>query len=86
MAEASNNLGIGIVNLIHAFDPEIIVVGGGMAQNFDMLLPGITQEIERHEMSARARRLPVVRSELGDDAPLIGAAAMAFEAAPGPGD
>ena len=46
-AEASRNLGIGIVGLIHAFDPDLIVLGGGLTQQFDLLLRGVTKEVKR---------------------------------------
>lgn len=79
MDEAATNLGIGIVSLMHVFDPEAIVVGGGMTQNLDMLLPGITREIRRHAMAHLRERNPIVLSELGDDVSLLGAAALSFE-------
>ena len=80
MQEAATNLGIGIVSLLHIFDPEIIVIGGGMSQNFQLLLPGITEQIDRRAMAQYKGRMPVVKSELGDDVSLLGAAALAFDA------
>ena len=80
MAEVAANLGVGIVSLLHAFDPEVIVIGGGMSQSLDLLLPGVAREIERHAMIHQRGRMPVVKSELGDDVGLLGAAALAFDA------
>ena len=79
MEEVGTNLGIGIVSLLHAFDPEVIVIGGGMSASLDLFLPGITGEIERHAMVQQGGRVPVVKSELGDDVSLLGAAALAFD-------
>ena len=79
MDEIATNLGIGIVSLLHVFDPEIIVIGGGLSQNLDALLPGISQEIKRHAMAHLRDRMPVVKSELGDDVSILGAAALAFD-------
>ena len=78
--EVSTNLGVGIVSLLHAFDPEAIVVGGGMSENLNLLLPGVDREIELHAMAHQRRGIPIVKSELGDDVGLIGAAVLAFEA------
>ena len=80
MAEVGRNLGVGIVSLLHAFDPEVIVLGGGLSGSLDLLMPQIAQEVETHAMAHQRSRVPVVRSELGDDVSLMGAAALAFEA------
>ena len=80
MDEVSTNLGVGIVSLVHILDPDVIVIGGGMSQNLDMLLPGIERENERHALPHQRGRAPVVKAELGDDGGLLGAAAAAFAA------
>ena len=79
MREVGSNVGVGIVSLLHAFDPQIIVIGGGMSASLQLLLPGITQEIEHRAMVHQRDRVPVVRSELGNDVSLLGAAALAFQ-------
>jgi glucokinase len=69
-------LGIGLAGLANIFEPEVIVVGGGVIAAGDLLL-----EPARRELAARALRpmngTPVVAAELGEDAGMIGAAAMA---------
>lgn len=37
----------GIVNLIHAYDPEVVVIGGGVMNNPDKVLPYITERVHR---------------------------------------
>ena len=78
MAGAATNLGIGIVSLMHAFDPQVIVIGGGMSEAMDLLLPGIDTEVDDHVIMGKENRVGVVKSELGDDVGLLGAAAAAF--------
>lgn len=78
MDEVGTNLGIGIVSLMHIFDPELIVIGGGMSRDLDMLMPRINQEIQLHAMAHLKDRRPVVKSDLGDDVSLLGAAALVF--------
>ena len=80
MEDAATSLGIGIVSLMHAFDPEVIVIGGGMSRSLQLLLPGITREVDRHVMAHQRGRVAVVASELADDVGVLGAAALAFEA------
>jgi glucokinase len=71
-----SRLGIGLAGLANIFEPEVIVIGGGALAAGDLLL-----NPARRELSARALRpmneTPVVAAELGEDAGMIGAAAMA---------
>jgi glucokinase len=69
-------LGVALASLANIFEPEVIVIGGGVIAAGDLLL-----EPARAELRARAltpmNRTPVVPAELGQDAGMIGAAAMA---------
>jgi glucokinase len=69
-------LGIGLAGLANIFEPEVIVIGGGAIAAGDLLL-----DPARRELAARALRpmngTPVVAAKLGEDAGMIGAAAMA---------
>jgi len=83
MAEVAVNLGKGIVSLIHAFDTEVFVIGGGLSQNLDAMLPAITLEINQHAMRHHRGRAVLVRSQIGDDVGMVGAATAVFDAAAG---
>ena len=76
--DAATNLGIGMANLILAFDPGVIVIGGGMSQSLDLMMPGITREVDWHATRYLGSRTPVIKSELADDVSLLGAAALAI--------
>jgi len=69
-------LGVALASFANVFDPQVIVVGGGVMAAGDLLL-----EPARAELAARAlppmNRTTVVAAELGADAGMIGAAAMA---------
>jgi glucokinase len=69
-------LGVALASFANIFEPEVIVIGGGVIAAGDLLL-----EPARRELQARAlppmNRTPVVPAELGEDAGMIGAAAMA---------
>lgn len=83
MRDMGRNLGIGIVSLMHIFDPDLIVMGGGVSQSLDLLLPEIGAQIRGRGMAHARGRMPVARSELGDDVSLLGAAAFVFAEAGG---
>jgi glucokinase len=69
-------LGVALASFANIFEPEVIVIGGGVMAAGDLLL-----DPARRELQARALRpmngTPVVPAELGQDAGMIGAAAMA---------
>ena len=70
-------LGVALASLANIFDPDVIVIGGGAMRAGDLVL-----EPARGQLAARAlapmNRTPVVPAELGPDAGMIGAAAMAM--------
>jgi glucokinase len=78
VAEEARYLGQGFIAVIHAFSPELLIMGGGVAQAFDLLEGGIHAVI-RTEAVAPFRDIRVVVAELGDNAGLVGAAALAIE-------
>jgi glucokinase len=71
-----NRLGAALTSFANIFEPEVIVIGGGVMAAGDLLL-----EPARRELQARAlppmNRTPVVAAQLGPEAGMIGAAAMA---------
>jgi glucokinase len=77
IAGAGHHLGAAMVSLANIFDPDVIVVGGGVSVVGDLLL-----EPAREELRTRAlppmNETPVKLAELGPDAGMIGAAAMAL--------
>ncbi|GLS39474.1 glucokinase [Mesorhizobium tianshanense] len=76
-------LGIGFTNLLHLYSPDLIVMGGGLANGFDLLAPRIRSTVEQRAMPAY-RDVPIVPAELGDRAGLIGAASLIlWEGEPG---
>ncbi|WP_292417744.1 ROK family protein [Mesorhizobium sp.] len=68
-------LGIGFTNLLHLYSPDLIVMGGGLANGFDLLAPGIRATVDERAMKAY-RDVPIVPAELGDRAGLVGAASL----------
>ncbi|MFC1993027.1 ROK family protein [Chloroflexota bacterium] len=75
--KAATYLGIGMVNLVNIFNPDMIVVGGGMANMGDLLLEPARQVVKERAFQISAQAVRILPSQLGDDAGLIGAAVFA---------
>jgi glucokinase len=72
------HLGVGIANYANIFDPELVVIGGGVSAAGELLLGPARAEYRRRALrpTAGAR---VVAAELGNDAGVLGAAALLFD-------
>jgi glucokinase len=82
LADMGRWLGVGIANLVAAFDPSCIVVGGGVSDAGELML-GPTREAFSRQLVGRGHRAepPIVAAMLGPEAGFIGAADMARSAA-----
>jgi glucokinase len=71
-------LGIGLASVINLLNPEMIVVGGGLANGWDLFEEHMRQQIRERAFPIPAKRAKIVRAECGDNAGLLGAAWLAF--------
>jgi glucokinase len=78
---AAAYLGVGMVNLVNIFNPEMIIVGGGVASLGDLLLNPVRQLVRERAFPVSSAAVRIVTTELGRDAGLLGAARFAFEPA-----
>ncbi|MEP7291324.1 MAG: ROK family protein [Chloroflexota bacterium] len=70
-------VGLGMTSLLHVFNPEIIVVGGGVSALGDLLFASMHEAIEEYCIDpAYWRDLQVKPAELGENVSLVGAAAL----------
>lgn len=79
LTDIGRKLGSGFASLVNAFDPELIVIGGGFAAAGDLLLDP-AREVAQRETLKPIHGGRVVRAELGTSAGMIGAAIVAFDA------
>lgn len=78
--EVGRRLGEGIAGLVNVLDPELVVVGGGVAREGDLLLePTRRAFLETVEAGDGRPEVPIVTALLGNDAGAMGAAALALE-------
>lgn len=82
--KAANYLGIGLANLANIFNPELIIVGGGMSRLGDMLLEPARRVVRERAFQLPAQSLSIVPSQLGDNAGVLGAAMYVFQSADRP--
>lgn len=79
ISEAGKFLGIGLANLVTLFNPECIVLGGGMSLAGEVLLDPARRELWQRAMPFAAVNTRLVQAELGDAAGVIGAAVLGME-------
>jgi glucokinase len=72
-------LGIALAGLINVLNPEIIVIGGGAADGWDLFMPHLEEQIEKRTYREPRMRVVFRKALLGDDAGIIGAAKLAFD-------
>ncbi|MEN8613952.1 ROK family protein [Dehalogenimonas sp. THU2] len=77
--EAMRRLGIGVANIVNIFNPEMIVIGGGVSQTGDMLFEPVRRFVAEHAFKLPAGRVKIVPAALGVEAGAIGAALYARE-------
>ncbi|HEY8412523.1 MAG TPA: ROK family protein [Pyrinomonadaceae bacterium] len=70
-------LGIGLANLINILNPEMIVIGGGVVNGWDLFEKHMLHEVEERAFPLLAARVKIERAKCGDDAGLLGAARLA---------
>lgn len=72
--KAAYYLGVGLVNMVNIFNPEVIIIGGGVSKMGDILLGPARKVVKQRAFRLPARTARIVRSRLGDKAGTIGAA------------
>jgi glucokinase len=72
--EAGRLLGYGVANLVSLFDPEIVVIGGGLAGASDLFLDALRKGMKERAQPIAGKKVKVVVSRLGGDANLLGVA------------
>ena len=72
-------VGVGLVGLINAVAPEIVLLGGGVSGAGEMLLAPVRRYVRMHAFLKEPALLPDIRAaKLGNDAGIIGAAALVW--------
>jgi glucokinase len=78
-ADTCEALACGVASLANVFEPERVVIGGGVSREGEQLLGPVRARVLSEAIAPVARDLQVVAAELGDTVGVVGAAAVAFE-------
>lgn len=79
MRRAAENVGVGMVNLIHLFNPALIVIGGGVSKAGPLLFEPVERVVHERAMEVPRQAVRIVRAELGENVGLLGAAANVLQ-------
>lgn len=71
--------GVGLVNLVNIFNPELILVGGGVAKMGALLLQPAIKVVKERAFSTLANAVEIKPALLGDDSGVLGAVAFVLE-------
>ncbi len=69
-------LGIGVLNLIHLFDPAVVILGGGVSKLGDLLFQPVQELVHQRGITSQQRETPIVPAALGDHVGLLGGVAL----------
>jgi glucokinase len=71
----------GLTSIVNVFEPELVVLGGGVTRSGEQLLGPVRTLVRERAMAPAGGAARIVRAALGDSVGVVGAAAVVFEAA-----
>jgi glucokinase len=79
LGEIGYYVGLGVTNLINMLNPERFVIGGGIAQAGEPLFEPIRRTVDSRAVPLQRKTAEIVAAELGDNAGVMGAAALVLD-------
>lgn len=76
LAETAYYIGIGVTNAINTLNPEVVIVGGGIAQAGDALWGPLLRTVDALALTGSKEIVRVVPADLGDDAGILGGVSL----------
>jgi len=70
------NLGIGLANIINTFNPEVIIIGGGLVKAKKLIQPGVKDGVNKYVISPAAKKTKIIWSKMGRFSGALGAALL----------
>ena len=79
VAESGEALAVGVASIVNAFNPCVVILGGGVIEGLPELVQTVKEGVPQRALAAAAEQVSIVKAALGGHAGVIGAAAMARE-------
>ena len=79
LEEVGHYLGIAVANVINMLNPDKIIIGGGIAQAGGLLFEPIRRTVEVNALYEPLQACQILPAQLGDDAGMLGGAALAMQ-------
>jgi len=72
-------LGALFTGLVNLLNPDLIIIGGGISRNVEIMFETIEKKIKEQAMAKLAEKVRVIQSQLGSDAGIVSAGALVFQ-------
>ncbi len=72
-------LGIGLATLVNVFNPEKVIITGGILRGQAIIMDPILETFRKHALKTNIRNLQIVPSQLGENGDVLGAASLWIE-------
>ncbi|MBI4758441.1 MAG: ROK family transcriptional regulator [Chloroflexi bacterium] len=79
LEEAGQYVGLGVANLINSLNPDVVVIGGGVAQAGEVFFAGVRRAVAARALQLSAAQARIVPAKLGMDAGAVGATTLVLE-------
>jgi len=80
LTQAGRAIGMAVANVVNLFDPQQVILNGGLTKSGPLLIDAIRRTAASHMIHPRGRRCPIELSRLGDCAGALGAAMLPMRA------
>jgi glucokinase len=79
LEETFRYIGIGCVTLVNLFEPEAILIGGGVSQIGEPLFRAVSAYVNRYALHRQAGEIPILPAQLSQDVGVVGAAVLILQ-------
>jgi len=81
VTEAADFLGYGLASVMNFYNPECIILGGGVIEAIDLLFEGAVNRARNTALADPGQKTRIIRAKLGDFSGVVGAACLGAQAA-----
>ena len=79
MRQASQHLGVAVANLVDLFNPNLVVIGGPLADIGELVINTVRETAQRRSLPLCFGGVQITRGKLGADAACVGACGLVID-------